>query len=113
MQNYKEVCGNEKEIWFEIRANEYKKFLNWAKSLGCVWINGDEINVKEKITSFHYSIDSNGILSKVGDKLTIGQIGKAYSQHVKKTSLPFKFEGMEIPSSIGGRYMFSENNIYW
>jgi hypothetical protein len=61
----------------------------------------------------YYCIDSDGILSKVGDKLTIGQIGKVYSQHVKKTSLPFKFEGMEIPSSISGRYMFSENNIYW
>lgn len=61
----------------------------------------------------YYCIDSDGILSKVGDKLTIGQIGKVYSQHVKKTSLPFKFEGMEIPSSISGRYMFSENNICW
>ena len=61
----------------------------------------------------YYCIDSNGILLNVGDKLTIGQIGKAYFQHIKKTSLPFKFEGMEIPSSISGRYMFSENNIYW
>ena len=61
----------------------------------------------------YYCIDSNGILLKIGDKLTLGQIGKAYSQHVKKTSLPFKFEGMEIPSSISGRYMFTENNIYW
>ena len=61
----------------------------------------------------YYCIDSNGIIFKVGDKLSIGQIGKAYSQHVKKTSLPFKFEGMEIPSSISGRYLFSENNIYW
>ena len=61
----------------------------------------------------YYCIDSNGILFKVGDNLTIGQIGKAYSQHVKKTSLPFKFEGLEIPSSISGRYMFSENNICW
>lgn len=65
MQNYKEVCGYEKMIWFEIKTNEYKKFLNWAKSLGCVWINGDEINVKEKITSFHYSITQQGILAKV------------------------------------------------
>lgn len=72
----------------------------------------DETNLPNQDDKY-YCIDSNGILFKVGDKLTIGQIGKAYSQHVKKTSLPFKFEGLEIPSSISGRYMFSENNICW
>ena len=66
MQNYKEVCGNDKEIWFKLnKLSEGKKFLKWAKSLGCVWINGDEIDVKEKTTSFHYSITSQGILAKI------------------------------------------------
>lgn len=72
----------------------------------------DDTNMPNQDNKY-YCIDSNGILFKVGDKLTIGQIGKAYSQHVKKTGLPFKFEGLEIPSSISGRYMFSENEIYW
>lgn len=85
---------------------------NEAQDAALIHFVLDDTNMPNQDDKY-YCIDSNGILSKAGDKLTIGQIGKAYSQHVKKTSLPFKFEGMEIPSSIGGRYMFSENNIYW
>ena len=38
MQNYKEVCGNEECVWFEIKPSEGKKFLKWAKELGCIWL---------------------------------------------------------------------------
>lgn len=85
---------------------------NVAQDAALIHFVLDDTNMPNQDDKY-YCIDSDGILSKVGDKLTIGQIGEVYSQHVKKTSLPFKFEGMEIPSSISGRYMFSENNIYW
>ena len=65
MQNYKEVCGNEEEIWFEVKDNEVEKFLNWAKELGCVWPNGKKINPQEKPTSFHYAITAKGLLGKI------------------------------------------------
>lgn len=65
MQNYKEICGGEEEIWFEVKDNEIEKFLNWAKELGCVWLNRKEIDPKEKPTSFHYAITVNGLLGKV------------------------------------------------
>ena len=65
MQNYKEVCGNNKEVWFEIQANEGKAFLQWAKALGCVWINKREIDTQEEITALHYAIDQNGFLAKI------------------------------------------------
>lgn len=49
---------------------------------------------------------------KIGTKLSIGKIGQAYSAHVKKLNVPFKFEGKEIPSSISGRMVFKENMIF-
>ena len=65
MQNYKEVCGNEKEVWFQLQENECETFLQWAKDLGCVWLNGKKINPQEKPTSFHYAITANGLLGKI------------------------------------------------
>ncbi len=65
MQNYKEVCGNEQEIWFEIQSDETEKFLEWAKGLGCIWLNGKEINPKEPPTALHYAIDKQGKLGKI------------------------------------------------
>ena len=43
MQNYKDVCGNEENVWFEISETEGQEFLQWAKDLGCSWLNGNEI----------------------------------------------------------------------
>ena len=65
MQKFKEVCGNNKEVWFEIELNEGKKFLKWAKELGCVWANGEEINLNKGAEFFHLSISSDGKLSYV------------------------------------------------
>ena len=43
---YKEVCGNEPCVWFSLTdmKKEGRKFLQWAKDIGCVWLNGEEIN---------------------------------------------------------------------
>ena len=84
MQNYKDVCGNEKEIWFEIKSKavfgrensglfkpnekEIEKFLKWAKSLGCVWLDSSEISPEndcKKLTSFFYVLSNNGTVGKI------------------------------------------------
>ena len=72
MQNYKEVCGNEQELWFEVQDNERNSFLQWAKALGCVWINGKEIDPNEQNNSqsffhaiFFYAITDNGKLARI------------------------------------------------
>ena len=65
MQNFKEVCGNNKEVWFEIELNEGKKFLKWAKDLGCVWANGEEIEPNKGSEFFHLSISNDGKLAYV------------------------------------------------
>ena len=65
MQNFKDVCGNKKSVWFEIKPTEGKKFLKWAKDLGCVWVNGEEIEPDKEVEFFHFSIDCNGKLANV------------------------------------------------
>ena len=84
MQNYKDVCGNEKEIWFEIKSKavpgkenlglfkpneeEIKEFLEWAKSLGCIWLDKREINPEKdykKFASFFYSVSSSGTIGRI------------------------------------------------
>lgn len=128
------------KVWNKIPANELidvversylvakpedmsnKDFLDLI--IGCLTIDGetqdsaiihfvtDQTNQSNQDDKF-YCINAEGNLTKIGDKLTLGKIGQAYSVHVKKTNVPFKFEGMEIPSSISGRQMFTENNIFY
>ena len=59
----------------------------------------------------YYAIESDGSMKKIGDKIAFNKIAQAYSQWVKKLNVPFVFEGIEKPSSIGGHYMFKVNNI--
>ena len=65
MQNYKEVCGGKEAVWFEINSNEGKKFLKWAKDLGCVWISGKEIEPQNGADFLHFSMRSDGTLAYV------------------------------------------------
>ena len=65
MQTYKEVCGTESRVWFEIRPKEGKDFLKWAKALGCVWMNREEINSRKGANFFHFSIHDYGTLANV------------------------------------------------
>ena len=65
MQNYKDVCESKECVWFEINPKVSKKFLKWAKDLGCVWINGEEIEPNKGTDFFHLSIDRNGNLATV------------------------------------------------
>ena len=65
MENYKKVCGNKEKVWFEIQPNEGEQFLSWAKELGCVWTNGQEIIPKQGVAFLHLSIRSDGTLAYV------------------------------------------------
>ena len=44
---YKDICGDERAIWFELDKNNIqqsnKQFLTWAKELGCTWPDDSEI----------------------------------------------------------------------
>jgi hypothetical protein len=65
MQNYKEVCGKDECVWFEIQGDEGKNFLKWAKDLGYIWLNGEEIEPQKGADFFHFSIHSDGKLAYV------------------------------------------------
>lgn len=65
--NYKDVCGNEESVWFVLSdmAEEGRLFLQWAKELGCVWMNGEEIDSEKGTDFFTLSIHANGTLANV------------------------------------------------
>ena len=65
MQNHKEVCGDKKCVWFTVERKEGKKFLQWVKNLGCVWIDGKKIKPQNNVDFFHLSINKDGKLSYV------------------------------------------------
>ena len=72
----------------------------------------DETNKANQDDKF-YTINTKYELQYVGEKMTLGKIAQAYSQHVKKINIPFIFEGLEIPGSNSGRMMFSRNNLIY
>ena len=57
MQYNKNMCEKDKMKLVEIQPKDGKKFLKWAKVIGCVWSNGDEINPKEGVGFTHFYID--------------------------------------------------------
>ena len=63
---YKDVCKDE-EIWFTLsnKLKDGRLFLKWAKDLGCVWINGEEIDPSKGTDFFTLSIHSDGTLANV------------------------------------------------
>ena len=61
----------------------------------------------------YYCLYPDGNTEKIGDSITCNKIAQTYSQYVKKMNVPFVFEGVESPSSIGGYRMFSKNNILY
>ncbi len=65
---YKDVCGNEPCIWFEVgtRARDRVAFFKWAKVLGCVWFNGEQIKPTKGIGSPYLSMHSDGKIAFVG-----------------------------------------------
>jgi len=55
-------------------------------------------------------VDKNGSLFKIGSKVTLNKISQAYSQYIKKQSIPFVFE-CEVPASNSGRMIMNMENI--
>ena len=35
------------EVWFRVEKKDRKRFLQFAKDHGCVWMDGEEINPKK------------------------------------------------------------------
>jgi hypothetical protein len=44
---------------------EGRKFLQWARDLGCVWLNGEKINPRKGTDFFHLAIHADGKLANV------------------------------------------------
>lgn len=56
---------NKKAVWFEIQNGEGETFFQWAKDLGCVWLNGKKIDPKEPPLALHFEVRPNGTLARI------------------------------------------------
>ena len=95
MQTYKDVCGDKQRVWFEISENEGQAFLQWAKDLGCTWLNGNEIIPENGTESRHFSIHNDGKLAYVAmfiwtDKRSEIKIRYSFSEYKKGNKTPIK-----------------------
>ena len=52
----KEELSKENSIWFEVRSEDRKEFLKYAKENGCKWLNGDEIDLEKDHCGPHMGI---------------------------------------------------------
>ena len=89
----------------DMEVEEFQKFiismLQKFEQDGAVYRTGNDINILEK----------NGNTFKIGSGMSLGKIAQGYSQHVKKTNVPFTFEGVEVPSTNIGRRLFQEAGL--
>ena len=95
MQTYKDVCGDKKHVWFELSENEGQAFLQWAKDLGCSWLNGNEIIPENGTESRHFSIHNDGKLAYVAmfiwtDKRTEHETRYSFSEYIKGNRTPIQ-----------------------
>ena len=93
MQTYKDVCGDKQRVWFELSENEGQEFLQWAKDLGCTWLNGNEIIPEKGTESRHFSIHNDGKLAYVAmfiwtDKRTEHETRYSFSEYIKGNRTP-------------------------
>lgn len=63
--NYKDVCGNDEKVWFEVGESHSKQFLLQVKQLGCTWQSGAEIEPENDIKSPFYAIRCDGTIALV------------------------------------------------
>ncbi len=59
MKNLKEILKNDKEVWFVLKDNQKKDFLNWAKNNGLVWINKNQIDVEKDDCYCHMAVNNS------------------------------------------------------
>lgn len=59
MEQLKKILQENEKIWFEISESEKSEFLQFAKNLGCLWTNGDEIRPEIDHCGIHMSIHSD------------------------------------------------------
>ena len=101
MQNYKDVCKNEEKVWFEINPEKSEEFLIWAKQIGLVWLNGEEINVNQEVSFFHFSVSKDGKLANVPYFVWISK----EFEHVTKYYFPEYLKG----NLISPKEFFNKN----
>lgn len=76
----------------------------------------DGVVIKVDSLGLHgvYNPRNRSELVKFSKGIGMNQVAQAYSRHVKKTNVPFVFEGIEVPSSTSyGLKALREEGFYW
>ena len=59
MKNLKEILCKEKHVWFHVRTQDSKEFLQFAKENGCKWMCGDEVEIDKDNCDHFMGINKN------------------------------------------------------
>lgn len=64
-------------------------------------------------TDKFYLMYKDGTVEDLGTKVNINKLGQAYSQWVRKSSMPFVFDSVDTPTSNMGRMYYTKCNILY
>jgi len=90
----------------DVMFNEFKDFM-----IGLARIYGQDGFVYRHDGVYSIVNKKGGTEFALGKKVTLGKIGQAYSQYVMKMDIPFVFEGIEVPTTIIGKRIFTHRGL--
>ena len=73
MPKIKELLGREKEIWVDLRKENYRAFFKQAKEEGFAWFNGREIRPDEELFRFCIGVSKEGRIGGVNGYARFGK----------------------------------------
>lgn len=76
------------DVWFSLR--DKKGFLTWAKTQGCVWMNGSEINPDDDCF-FHMAIRQDLTIANVASHAWFSEVFKDKQKYVFEDFVKGKF----------------------
>lgn len=59
MKNFKKLLNEKGQIWLSVNEKNKLDFFNFVKNLGCVWIDGKDINPTKDKCGYHMGISNN------------------------------------------------------
>lgn len=89
MKNLDSLLKNKEQVWFNIKSNQQKAFLKWAKENGCKWSN-KEIDPETDSCGTHMGITKDHTLGFVGGHSWFSSINPPqklnFSEFIKSTN---------------------------
>lgn len=58
MTTVKDLLENNESVWFDIREQDFRSFLQYARDNGCTWMDGSKIDVETNNCDYHMGINN-------------------------------------------------------